>query len=300
MSTKTLSALVAAFASLAFVAPAAAQTRTWNFGDTAASPAGSCAGGSSATSTNYVATSGPTGTTTASLGNFWNCSQQGVGGATTLSAQAYSTTHNSSGNQVALGSTGTHFATASVNYHGSGSGIGVANRVEVTHNLTGEPNHALDNSTPGIDLLQLNFTSAQVLKSVKLGWAGDDGDFQLLAWTGSGAATSIVGKTAEQLVASGGGWSLVATVDGTGVNGVEYKAGTDWTTNLNVSSSYWLISAFNSGFGGSAPTGGIDAMKVLSVGTDAPGAVPIPGTLALASLGMLMAVGARRRKIQQA
>ncbi len=294
MSTKTLSALVAALASVAFVSPAAAQSNTWNFGDTAASPAGSCAGGSSATSTNYVATSGPTGTTTAALGNFWNCSQQGVGGATTLSAQAYSTTHNSAGTQVTSG-VGTHFATASVNYHGVNSGIGVANRVEVTNNLTGEPNHAMDNSTPGIDLLQLNFSASQVLKSVKLGWAGDDGDFQVLAWTGVGAATSIVGKRAEDLVAANGGWSLVATVNGTNADGVNY---TGWNTN-SVSSSYWLISAFNSGFGGAAPTVGIDAMKVLSVGGDT-AAVPVPGTLALAGLGMLMAVGARRRKANAA
>jgi hypothetical protein len=293
MSTKTLSALVAAVATVAFVAPAAAQSRTWNVGDTTTSPTlGSCASGTAVNSSNS------TGSTTSSFGNFWNCSEQGVGGtANTLSIQAYSTTNNSLGQQVTAPTVGTHFANAAVNYHGTGSGIGVANRVEGA-NVTGQPNHAMDNSTPGIDLLQLNFTSAQVLKNVKLGWAGDDGDFQLLAWTGSGVATSIVGKTAAELVASNGGWTLVATVNGTGTDGVEYKAGIDWTSNLSVSSSYWLISAFNSGFGGSAPTHGIDAMKVVSIGTDA-GAVPIPGTLALAGLGMLMAAGARRRKVQQ-
>lgn len=308
MSTKTLSALVAALTTLAFVGPAAAQSRTWNFGDVTAggSPAGSCASSATTSTVNNVTTtnvgtsgsSNSSGSTLSAFGNFWNCSEQGVGGATTLSVQAYSTTNNSSGVQQNTG-TGTHYATAAVNYHGTGSGIGVANRVEGA-TVTGEPNHAMDNSTPGVDLLQLNFTSAQVLKSVKLGWAGDDGDFQILAWTGTGAATSIVGKSAGDLIASGGGWTLVATVNGTGTDGVEYKAGTDWNTNLSVSSSYWLISAFNSGFGGSAPTSGIDAMKVVSVGTDAPGAVPIPGTLALAGLGMLMAAGARRRKAEQA
>lgn len=309
MSTKTLSALVAAIVTVAFVGPAAAQSRTWNLGDVTAggSPAGSCASSATTSTVNGVTTtnvgtvgsSNSSGSTVAAFGNFWNCSQQGVGGsANTLSIQAFSTTNNSSGTQVTAPTVGTHFANAAVNHHGVDSGIGVANRVE-TLGVAGAPNHALDNSTPGIDLLQLNFTSAQVLKNVKLGWAGDDGDFQLLAWTGSGAATSIVGKTAAELVAANGGWTLVATVNGTGVDGVEYKAGINWTSNLSVSSSYWLISAFNSGFGGSEPSHGIDAMKVVSIGTDAPGAVPIPGTLALAGLGMLMAAGARRRKAQQ-
>lgn len=256
-----------AFAALvigsAFAAPAMAQTKTWSFGD-ATSP-GSCS------------------INNGSYGNVASCTQQPAGTVTDLTVRAYSST-----------GTGTVYETAALNYWGPDSGFGLYNQLEGTS--VGSPNHSMDNSTSvgAIDMMLLSFTSAEILKSVTIGWSGTDGDFQVLAYTGSApfSTDSIVGKTAAQMLT--GGWSLVTTVNG---------AGNISTPDLNyavnagkVSSSYWLISAFNSAFGGSGATTGVDAIKVLAVTTQGSTNVPLPNTLALAGLGLFAIARMRRRQ----
>lgn len=257
-------------AALGFAVPATAQVKAWNFGDTSAP--GACTG-SYSTSSN------------ANFGNTINCSQQPDGQVVDLWARAYSST-----------ATGSTYATAGINQQGVGSGFGIWNRSEDRN--SGAPNHAMDNSTPGIDMLLLQFTAAEVLKTVTIGWSGTDGDFQVLRWTGASNATfstvnsSIVGKTANDLVAASGGWALVTLVDGAGnINTPDVVYGVNAG---NASSSFWLISAFNSAFGGTGATSGIDAIKVLGVTTGIP--VSAPGTLALAGLGLLGAGVVRRRR----
>jgi hypothetical protein len=248
---------------------ASAQSRVWNLGDVTAP--GSCPTGG--------------GTYTASYGNTLACSMQPAETTTSLTVSAYSNT-----------ATGSTYATGAINYQGTGSGIGAYNQSE---GLTaGSPNHAIDNWGTGQDMVLLSFTAAEVLKSVKLGWGGDistsayDSDFQVLRWTGSTAITSasITGKTAAQLLTAG--WSLVTAVDG-----ATYKGGTDQTFSVNasnLSSSYWLISAYNSAFGGTAYSTGADAFKLLEVA--AAGKVSTPGTLALAGLALLAMTQVRRRR----
>lgn len=240
------SAIAALVAGIGFSGFAAAQTKVWNFGDT--TPSGACTG------THDV------------VGNVINCTQQPGGTVTDLTLTAFS-------------SSGAAYAAAAVNYHGTGSGVGVRHASE----LSGAPDHAMDNQTNN-DMLLLSFTSTQVLKTVTLGWAHTDSDFQLLRWTG-GAFVAPSSQTAAQLLS--GGWSLVSTVDGGNT------ASTDTTYNVNAgnaSSSYWLISAFNSAFGGAGTTG-VDGMKVLGVTA----AVAEPGSLALAGLALAAAAGLRRR-----
>lgn len=255
---------------LGLAGPAAAQVKAWNFGDT--SVPGACTG-SYSTAAN------------ANFGNTINCSQQPDGQVVDLWARAYSST-----------ATGSTYATAGINQQGTGSGFGVWNRSEDRN--SGAPHHAMDNSTPGIDMLLLQFTAAEVLKTVTLGWSGTDGDFQVLRWTGASNAsfntvnTSIVGKTSNNLVGTGGGWELVTLVDGAGnINTPDVVYGVNAG---NASSSFWLISAYNSGFGGSGATSGIDAIKVLGVTTGIP--VSAPGSLALAGLGLLGVGVVRRRR----
>lgn len=259
-------ALAAVVAGFALVGPAMAQTKTWNFGD-ATSP-GSCSLSGS------------------SYGNVASCTQQPAGTVTDLTVRAYGSTGS-----------GTTYQTAALNYWGTGSGFGVYNQLEGTSATS--PNHSMDNSTSAaaIDMMLLSFTSAEILKQVTIGWSGADGDFQVLAYTGSSpfSTSTIVGKTAAQLLT--GGWSLVTTVNGAGgisTPDVNYAVNTG-----NVSSSYWLISAFNSAFGGSTiATSGVDAIKVLAVTTQGPGQnVPLPNTLALAGLG-LFAIARMRRRAQ--
>jgi hypothetical protein len=268
MMTRTLSLTAIAFAGLALSSGAMAQVKTWNFGDT--TNPGSCTGSYSAGSnTNY--------------GNAINCTQQPSGTVVDLVARAYSSDGSSS-----------TFRTAGVNQQGTGSGFGVYNQTEGTS--AGSPNHAMDNSTPGIDMLLLQFSAAEILKRVTIGWSGSDGDFQVLRWTGATNATattvgnSIVGKQASALLGSGG-WELVTTVDGAG--GIDNPDVHYGVNSNNLSSSFWLITAYNSAFGGTSLSTGNDAIKVLGVSTGM--AVSAPGTLALAGLGLL-GMGALRRR----
>lgn len=258
--SSTVAALVLG---IGFSGLAAAQTRVWNFGDT--TPNGACTG--------TYDTLKADGTGTAAMGNTINCSQQPNGTANTLAVKAFS-----------AATTGTAFAAAAVNQWGTASGFGVRNTAEPGGSAA--PDHSLDNSN-GSDLLLLSFTSTQVLKTVTLGWSGTDGDFQLLRWAGAGAATAIAGRTSAQLLTDG--WGLVSTV-----NGAASISSPDAVYNVNagnLSSSYWLISAFNSAFGGSGATVGIDAIKVLGVTA----AVSEPGSLAMAGLALAALAGLRRR-----
>ena len=278
MTIRSITAISLAAATLLVSGGVHAQVRSWNFGDTT-SP-GSCP-------------TGGTGPIASTFGNVLQCSTVSPSSTTTsLEVRAFSSTAiNSSGSTVtSSGTAGTHFETAAVNYHGTGSGIGVANQFEGA-NVTGQPNHAMDNSTPGVDLLLMNFIGigSQILKQVTIGWGGTDTDFQVLRWVGSSAApTSIAGIEATSLL--GTGWELVQTVNGTGAGTYSVNAG-------NATSSAWIVTAFNSHFGGSSTaTSGTDAIKLLGISTGLPGgSVSAPGTLALAGLGLLGAAFLRRR-----
>jgi len=282
MTITRLAFIATAMASLAFAGSAAAQSRTWNFGDIT-SP-GSCPTGGS----------GPIAST---IGNVLTCSSVVPSSVTTsLEVRAFSSTAtNSSGTTVtSSGTAGTHFETAAVNYHGIGSGIGVANQFEGAL-VTGQPNHAMDNSTPGVDLLQLSFVGGigvQALKTVTLGWGGADSDFQVLRWKLATPAGAVAGRTATELVSDG--WERVGEV----FNGNLNSGGAHQTFNFNaggLTSSSWLITAYNSAFGGTGFTSGIDAIKVLSIVATG-GTVSAPGTLALVGLGLMGAVAMRRRQ----
>lgn len=278
MTIRSITAISLATATLLVSGGVHAQVRSWNFGDTT-SP-GSCP-------------TGGTGPIASTIGNVLQCSTVSPSSTTTsLEVRAFSSTATDSTGSTVTSSTtaGTHFETAAVNYHGTGSGIGVANQWEGA-NATGSPNHAMDNSTPGVDLLLMNFIGigSQILKQVTIGWGGSDSDFQVLRWTGTGAApTSIAGIQATSLLSSG--WELVQTVNGTGAGTYNVNAG-------NATSSAWIVTAFNSHFGGSSTaTAGIDAIKLLGISTGLPGgSVSAPGTLALAGLGLLGAAFLRRR-----
>ncbi len=272
MMNPRLSAALVLASAAAFSGSAAAQTKTWNFADR--SPSGSC---TAAANNSFGANGQASG---AHLGNIIECTQQPSGTLVDLRLRAYSTT----GTNSAL-------ATASVNDQG-GNGVAVYNAHETRNGA--EPDHGMDNSTQ-TDMMLLSFTSAEVLRTVKVGWTGTDGDFSVLRWTGASTANqstvegSIVGKSVAGLLTSG--WTLVNNFNGDGgINNPDVN----FTLSGNSSSSYWLISAYNSAFGGSV-SAGVDSLKLMGVTTG----VSAPGTLALAGLGFLMAAGARRRKAQQ-
>jgi len=187
----------------------------------------------------------------------------------------------------------------------NGSGLGVTS----TTDPTGSPNHSMDNEG-ATELMVFRFDKNIILDKVILGWTYNDADLSIFRWSGvSGPnlATDLVGKTASTL---GSAWSLVGNYS---VNGA--PAGTttaqkaaqavDVTVDVNAagdSSSWWIISAWNSGYGsltGSGTTTGNDYMKVLAFVSQNPesgGGVPEPGSLALMGAALVGLIATRRKQ----
>jgi hypothetical protein len=219
-------------------------------------------------------------TNSGNYGNSYSCNS----GSSSVALTAWSTT-----------SSGSTFANANLALYDGG--FGVRNRTETLS--VGQPNHSMDNSGQ-TDLIALNFGSATAdLSALKIGWSQNDTDVSLLYYSGTGTpdfTTQLQGLTTAQLLAKG--WSLVSN----------YSLSTSSATAVNpanYSSSWWLVSAFNSGYGKTGD-GYSDYVKLLSVAalltTPPPpsGKLPEPSSLALLGLAFCAAVGVSRRKNNRA
>lgn len=268
------------------------------------------------------------GTYSGTYNNSWACTSVTGGTAgTAMTASAWSTDRtNSSTPSHSL--TGSGFASAYMSSQGN-SGFGAASRTEGLS--PSSPDHAFDSYNPGtMDALLLDFGSTSViLDKIGLGWTQSDADITVMRWTGTTAPTRTNGTSslsgdgqqnltnvlynpATPLIA---GWQLVGSYADLGTDSSVPFGGAARDINTTQSSSWWLISTFNTTLTGGSTSctaangstttcgAGNDSFKFNYVTTKTGGGggqgVPEPGSLALAMLALVGGAWGTRRRTQK-
>jgi hypothetical protein len=218
-----------------------------------------------------------------------------AGGA--LAAISHSNVNLSTLDVKAYSDTGPGDALRAATLNPYGGGYGVTSAGE----STAEPQHAVDNNG-NREALLINFGQSAQLESVRIGWKNTDADITVLAW--GGAAAPVFASTTKYSDLVGLGWDLIGHY-------ANLSTSTAKAVNVvnPVSSSYWLVMAYNSSFGStrtdsssstSGLGGGNDYMKFLSVSYSTPTPpdhkLPEPSTALLLGAAMFGLVGWRNRR----
>ncbi len=190
------------------------------------------------------------------------------------------------------------------------------------------PQHAIDNmvgsgTSGGKESVLLTFTKSVALTWLDIGYLSGDADITVLAYTGMGAPT-VTGSTYGALTGANG-WTVVgnyadlSTSNSTGLNfGTkslvfnQSSTSADTTPGTSVSSSYWLIAAYNSSLPGASGvtctdkngaigngcTNSDDTFKLYAVAgrTATDTKVSEPSALLLVGTALMGVIGLRRRE----
>lgn len=207
----------------------------------------------------------------------------------------------------------------------AGAGLGMcSDPISATSCPTSNPaNHAIDNlkNTEGI---LLNFTTKVALQQIYLGFTSTDSDVSVFRYTGVGAngvaaTTNLSSVYGSQQGLTNAGWELV----GNYADVAQDTSTAAPNQNVNaggLTSTWWLITAYNSGLAGTSKASGTslsdgnDFFKIFAAagtacatslvngvcgGTNI-GKLPEPATLALTSVALVGVAGLRRRKTKAA
>lgn len=189
--------------------------------------------------------------------------------------------------------TNANFSGATIAYY-PGGGAGITSKNE----SLGSPQHATDNNG-ATEAFLIDFGKLSVaLNQISIGWYSGDADVSILRYTGANAPV-LSGSKVTNLDAAPG-WEWVGDYSALKPsNPLNFNTGTNAKT-----ASWWLVSAYNSGYSGRAATGslsnGDDYFKLSgfagSVVDPAPSSqVPEPGSFALFGIAVLGFVAARSR-----
>lgn len=290
---------VATLIALAFCSISASAATNWSLGSTVGSTVPDCNYRSGTSGDIDINKSTNTSAATLAYGN--TCRIQGrdaASGNLTAAANdnvmvsAWATT-----NQV--NSTTTRWEDAKLKGW-LGSGFGVTNRDAASGDTReGEsPEHAVDNDQR-IDGVLYTFTQNIALQTLRLGWSSTDTDLAVFRFVGTGLPPQLSTTSAGGLISAG--WEHVGNYADVGTSANLCLAGTNanGTCKSNeAASSWWLVTAYNPTYAGNLKNtgtlgGGNDYFKLLTVSGDIK--VSEPAVLALAGMGLFVAIRSRRR-----